>query len=72
MDHRAPLSVNPVQFDIGCSTAVSMGPGGRQTQALTHVSEGHVMTQVVGVGEEGGLGSEWQPTVTATLTYEVT
>ena len=60
-----PLSVNPVQFNIGCSTAWSLWA--LVVGKPAHVSEGHAMTQVVGWGgggvgweeEGGGLESEW-------------
>ena len=68
VDHRAPLSVNPVQFNIGCSTGWSLWA--LVVGKPTHVSEGHSMTQVGGGGR--GAWEEWQPIVTATLTYEVT
>lgn len=68
VDHRAPLSVNPVQFNTGCSTGWSLWA--LVVGKPTHVSEGHSMTQVGGGG--GRAWEEWQPIVTATLTYEVT
>ena len=48
VDHRAPLSVNPVQFNIGCSTGWSLWA--LVVGKPTHVSEGHSMTQVGGGG----------------------
>lgn len=46
VDHRAPLSINPVQFNIGCSTGWSLWA--LVVGKPTHVSEGHSMTQVGG------------------------
>ena len=69
VDHRAPLSVNPVQFNIGCSTCWSLWA--LVVGKPTHVSEGHSMTQVGGGGRVCAW-EEWQPIVTATLTYEAT
>lgn len=70
VDHRAPLSVNPVQFNIGCSTGWSLWA--LVVGKPTHVSEGHSMTQVGGGGGDVDAWEEWQPIVTATLTYVVT
>ena len=52
VDHRAPLSVNPVQFNTGCSTGWSLWA--LVVGKPTHVSEGHSMTQV-----GGGGGAAW-------------
>ena len=57
VDHRAPLSVNPVQFNIGCSTGWSLWA--LVVGKPTHVSEGHSMTQVGWGGGErlGGVAT---------------
>lgn len=55
VDHRAPLSVNPVQFNIGCSTGWSLWA--LVVGKPTYVSEGHSMTQVGGGGRLGGVAT---------------